>query len=217
MTASQMNSGRRVDRGLASYCGIAASWRWLVWRKGGALIAALVKAYESPPRVGFRPSLRGRRMAAGRIQPFRRRPIAPGRPMAGRTGGRVRTHAHARSGSSFMAPFPGARAAAGTVIAAGARPCSGAHPGAGFRHGARAVRRWGRRRVRYSAIGTASTTTWSARLDGRVRRKSAAMRPRGGENSRLALVAKGFEFAAALAVLAFGPRATGRRARGAAA
>ena len=34
--------------------------------------------------------------------------------------------------------------------------------------------------------------------------KSTAMRLAAGENSRLALVAKGFEFAAALAVLAFG-------------
>jgi hypothetical protein len=34
--------------------------------------------------------------------------------------------------------------------------------------------------------------------------KSAAMRLAAGEDSRLALVARGFEFAAALAVLAFG-------------
>jgi nickel/cobalt transporter (NicO) family protein len=52
------------------------------------------------------------------------------------------------------------------------------------------------------AIGTAVTTgalAWMA-----VFAKSAAMRLAAGENSRLALVAKGFEFAAALAVLAFG-------------
>jgi nickel/cobalt transporter (NicO) family protein len=52
------------------------------------------------------------------------------------------------------------------------------------------------------AIGTAVATgalAWIA-----VFAKSAAMRLAGGENSRLALVARGFEFAAALAVLAFG-------------
>ena len=52
------------------------------------------------------------------------------------------------------------------------------------------------------AIGTAVTTgalAWMA-----VFAKSAAMRLAAGENSRLALVAKGSEFTAALAVLAFG-------------
>jgi nickel/cobalt exporter len=52
------------------------------------------------------------------------------------------------------------------------------------------------------AIGTAVATgalAWIA-----VFAKAAAMRLAAGDNSRLALVAKGFEFAAALAVLAFG-------------
>ena len=52
------------------------------------------------------------------------------------------------------------------------------------------------------AIGTAVATgalAWIA-----VFAKSAAMRLARGENSRLALVARAFEFAAALAVLTFG-------------
>ena len=52
------------------------------------------------------------------------------------------------------------------------------------------------------ALGTAATTgalAWTA-----VFAKSAAMRLAAGENSRLALVARGFEFAAALAVLGLG-------------
>ena len=52
------------------------------------------------------------------------------------------------------------------------------------------------------ALGTAVTTgalAWTA-----VFAKSTAMRLAAGENSRLALVARGFEFAAALAVLVFG-------------
>jgi nickel/cobalt transporter (NicO) family protein len=52
------------------------------------------------------------------------------------------------------------------------------------------------------AIGTAAATgalAWTA-----VFAKSAAMRLAAGENSRLALVARGFEFAAAVAVLLLG-------------
>ena len=52
------------------------------------------------------------------------------------------------------------------------------------------------------AIGTAATTAALAWLA--VFAKTTAMRLAAGENSRLALVARGFEFAAALAVLAFG-------------
>src|SRR5258708_8195660 len=63
------------------------------------------------------------------------------------------------------------------------------------------------------AIGTAVATgalAWVA-----VFAKSTAMRLAAGENSRLALVARGFEFTAALAVFAFGV-ALLIRARGAA-
>ena len=93
------------------------------------------------------------------------------------------------------------RAAAGTVIAAGARPCSGAILVLVFAM-AQGLFAAGVAAAFAMAIGTAVATgalAWVA-----VFAKSTAMRLAAGENSRLALVAKGFEFAAALAVLAFG-------------
>jgi nickel/cobalt exporter len=93
------------------------------------------------------------------------------------------------------------RAAAGTVIAAGARPCSGAILVLVFAM-AQGLFAAGVAAALAMAVGTAVTTAalaWVA-----VFAKSTAMRLATGENSRLALVARGFEFAAALAVLAFG-------------
>ena len=61
------------------------------------------------------------------------------------------------------------------------------------------------------ALGTAVTTgalAWMA-----VFAKSAAMRFAAGEDSRAALIARGLEFAAALAVLGFGVAPHVRRAR----
>ena len=102
------------------------------------------------------------------------------------------------------------RAAAGTVIAAGARPCSGAILVLVFAM-AQGLFAAGVAAAFAMAIGTAVTTgalAWVA-----VFAKSTAMRLAAGENSRLALVARGFEFAAALAVLAFGLALLARRAR----
>jgi ABC-type nickel/cobalt efflux system permease component RcnA len=87
------------------------------------------------------------------------------------------------------------------VIAAGARPCSGAILVLVFAM-AQGLFAAGVAATFAMAIGTAVTTgalAWTA-----VFAKSTAMRLAAGENSRLALVARGFEFAAALAVLAFG-------------
>jgi ABC-type nickel/cobalt efflux system permease component RcnA len=87
------------------------------------------------------------------------------------------------------------------VIAAGARPCSGAILVLVFAM-AQGLFAAGVAAAFAMAIGTAMATgalAWVA-----VFAKSTAMRLASGENSRLALVARGFEFAAALAVLAFG-------------
>jgi nickel/cobalt transporter (NicO) family protein len=93
------------------------------------------------------------------------------------------------------------RAAAGTVIAAGARPCSGAILVLVFAM-AQGLFAAGIAAALAMAVGTAVATgalAWVA-----VFAKSTAMRLAAGKSSRLALVARGFEFAAALAVLAFG-------------
>ena len=99
-----------------------------------------------------------------------------------------------------MGPFSW-RSAAGTVIAAGARPCSGAILVLVFAL-AQGVFAAGVAATFAMALGTAVTTgalAWMA-----VFAKSAAMRFAAGEDSRAALIARGLEFAAALAVLAFG-------------
>jgi ABC-type nickel/cobalt efflux system permease component RcnA len=87
------------------------------------------------------------------------------------------------------------------VLAAGARPCSGAILVLVFAL-AQGLFAAGIAATFAMALGVAVTTgvlAWMA-----VFAKSVAMRLAAGEDSRLALVARGFEFAAALAVLAFG-------------
>ena len=108
-----------------------------------------------------------------------------------------------------MERSPGA-SAAGTVLAAGARPCSGAILVLVFAM-SQGLFAAGVAATFAMALGTAVTTgalAWTA-----VFAKSAAMRLAAGENSRLALVARGFEFAAALAVLVFGVALHHRLAR----
>ena len=87
------------------------------------------------------------------------------------------------------------------MIAAGARPCSGAILVLVFAM-AQGLFAAGVAAALAIAVGTAATTAALAWLA--VFAKTTAMRLAAGENSRLALVARGFEFAAALAVLAFG-------------
>ena len=197
-TASRMNEAADwID--LASYCGIAAVGAWLVWRKGAALIAALSEHRSSPPRIGFHPGLCRRCMAAARLQPFGR--VLSRRPA--RRAGQLTDdcgHMHMPDPADLDGRFSW-RAAAGTVIAAGARPCSGAILVLVFAM-AQGLFAAGVAAAFAMAIGTAVTTgalAWVA-----VFAKSTAMRLAAGENSRLALVSRGFEFAAALAVLAFG-------------
>ena len=87
------------------------------------------------------------------------------------------------------------------MIAAGARPCSGAILVLVFAM-SQGLFAAGVAAALAMALGTAVTTgalAWTA-----VFAKSAAMRLAAGESSRLALLARGFEFVAALAVLAFG-------------
>jgi nickel/cobalt transporter (NicO) family protein len=196
-TASQMNQAADwID--LASYCSVAAIGAWLVWRKAGALIAALSEHMSRRRALASAPAYAGvawRRAAFSlSAAAYRAGPDAPGE-LADECG-----HMHMPDAAQLNGPFSW-RAAAGTVIAAGARPCSGAILVLVFAM-AQGLFAAGVAAAFAMAIGTAVTTgalAWMA-----VFAKSAAMRLAAGENSRLALVAKGFEFAAALAVLAFG-------------
>ena len=95
-TASQMTHAADWIE-LASYCSVAAIGAWLVWRKGAALVAALSERTERRRALASAPAYAGvawerpafsLSAAAYRAGRARR---------AGRTGGRLRTHAHARS------------------------------------------------------------------------------------------------------------------------
>jgi nickel/cobalt transporter (NicO) family protein len=198
-TASEMNRAA-YWLALASYCGVAAIGLWLVWRKGGELIAALNLHFERQGALQSVPAYAG---VAWRKPDFSLpgaafRAAAPNdKPtfIADECG-----HAHAIDPARLQGPFSW-RQAAGTVVAAGARPCSGAILVLvfGLAQGLFAA---GVAATFAMALGVAVTTgalAWVA-----VFAKKVAMRLAAGENSRLALVARGFEFAAALGVFAFG-------------
>ncbi len=197
-TASQMNQAADwID--LASYCGIATIGAWLVWRKGGALIAALNEHKSRRRALASAPAYAG---VSWRRPTFSLSAAAyrAGSPDAADASWDECGHMHMPDPAQVNGPFSW-RAAAGTVIAAGARPCSGAILVLVFAM-TQGLFSAGVAAAFAMAIGTAMTTgalAWMA-----VFAKSAAMRLAAGQNSRLALVARGFEFAAALAVLAFG-------------
>ena len=197
-TASEMN--RAADWiVLASYLSVAAIGAWLVWRKGGALIAALSRrrdwrrAMASAPDYANIPWTRPALSLSAAA--YRAGPEDGAAAPAEGCG-----HMHAPDPAELNGSFSW-RAAAGTVIAAGARPCSGAILVLVFAM-AQGLFAAGVAAALAIAIGTAATTAALASMA--VFAKSAAMRLAAGDNSRLALVARGFEFAAALAVLAFG-------------
>jgi nickel/cobalt exporter len=197
-TASQMNQAADwID--LASYCSVAAIGAWLVWRKGAALIAALRRHAERRRALASAPAFAG---VAWRQPAFSLSAAAFRAGPPGAIDGPADEcgHMHAPDPAQLNGPFSW-RVAAGAVIAAGARPCSGAILVLVFAM-AQGLFAAGVAAAFAMAIGTAVATgalAWMA-----VFAKAAAMRLAAGENSRLALVAKGFEFAAALAVLAFG-------------
>jgi ABC-type nickel/cobalt efflux system permease component RcnA len=194
-TASQMN--RAADfMALASYSGVAAIGLWLVWRKGGALISALRRHFERGRAIAATPAYAGVGWSA-------RRPSAAWalfRAVAPDEDAGCGHHPHAPDPSRLGGPLSW-RDAAGTVIAAGARPCSGAILVLVFAL-AQGLFAAGVAATFAMALGTAATTGALASMA--VFAKSMAIRVAAGEDSRLTLVARGFEFVAALAVLAFG-------------
>ena len=196
-TASQMN--RAADGlQLLSCAGVAAIGLWLVWRKGGALIAALRRNSERRRTLASAPAYAGAAWGAPArslsAAAFRAGP--PGAALSADDCGCVL----APDPSALEGPFSW-RSAAGTVIAAGARPCSGAILVLVFAM-AQGLFAAGVAATFAMALGTAVTTGALAFMA--VFAKSTAMRLAAGEDSRVALVARGLEFAAALAVLAFG-------------
>jgi ABC-type nickel/cobalt efflux system permease component RcnA len=197
-TSSEMN--RAADwLALASYAGIIAIGVWLAWTKGRALIAALRARrarratiaggtlYDGAP---WRPGANGNGETAFRA-------AAPG-------GGAITSaecgHSHVPDAAALGEGFSW-RGAAATVLAAGSRPCSGAILVLVFAL-AQGLFAAGVAATFAMSLGTALTTgalAWAA-----VFAKAVAMRMAAGDESRVALAARGVECAAALLVLAFG-------------
>ena len=197
-TALEMNRAASWIQ-LASYAGVAAIGLWLVWRKGGALVAAVQRHFERAQALASAPAYAGVawNAAALALSTAQFRAASPG---VASLGPKECDHVHAPDPALLDGVYSW-RDAAGTVIAAGVRPCSGAILVLVFAL-AQGLFAAGVEATFAMALGTAVTTGALASIA--VFAKSTAMRLAAGENSRVALVARSFEFAAALAVLAFG-------------
>ena len=125
----------------------------------------------------------------------------PGRTARRRRARAGRMCACPRARSALLDGAFSWRGAVGAVIAAGIRPCSGAILVLVFAL-AQGLFAAGVAATFAMALGTAVTTGALAFMA--VFSKSTALRLVADEDSLAALVARGFEFAAALAVLAFG-------------
>jgi nickel/cobalt exporter len=185
----------------ASYLGVAAIGAWLVWKKGFAL-ARVVRAY-----FVRRAALADALLFAGAPWAATATLAASGGFRAGDEGEDVMEnagddcgHLHAPDPRTLGAGFSW-RTALSTVVAAGARPCSGSLLILVFAL-AQGLFLVGVAAVAAVSLGTAITTGALALLA--VFAKGLAVRFASGEDTRVALVARACEFAAALAVLAFG-------------
>ncbi len=165
---------------------------------GGAQGAFRPSRRRSPPRR-FTPARPGGRR---RGRPPQSR-FAPRRPEALRTRSWTTPacgHLHAPDPRTLEAGFSW-RGAAATVAAAGSRPCSGAILVLVFAL-SQGLFAAGIAAVAAMSFGVALTT--GALAFAAVFAKRVAMRLAAGDDSRVLLAARGFEFAAALLVVAFG-------------
>ena len=197
-TSTEMNDAARIVE-MASYGAIAAIGLWLVWTKGRALAAALraLLAHRAVLASGalyadapWRPAF-----AFGAPGQFSARSPASATPTVEACG-----HVHAPDPRQLGDGFSW-RGAAATVFAAGARPCSGAILVLVFAL-AQGLFLAGIGAAFAMALGTAITTGALATLA--VFAKDIALRFARQDSSLGGVIARLFEFAAALAVLAFG-------------
>jgi ABC-type nickel/cobalt efflux system permease component RcnA len=193
-TASQMNAAADwLD--IASCAGVAILGLWLSWRKGRALIAALRQHGARRRALATAPAF------AGIAWSPPARTLSAAAYRAAEPGARADQDLCCAPDAAMIAGPLSWRDAAGTVIAAGSRPCSGAILILVFAL-AQGVFAAGLVATFAMALGVAATT--GALASAAVFAKSVAMRFASGEETRSALVARTFEFAASLAVLAFG-------------
>ena len=71
---------------LPSYAGVAAIGLWLVWRKGGALVAAVRRHFEHGRALASAPAYAGRRLERRRADAALGRDSGPRRRAARRPG-----------------------------------------------------------------------------------------------------------------------------------
>jgi nickel/cobalt exporter len=197
-TASRMNQAADA-MAMASYCGITIIGAWLVWRKGWALAAA------SRQYLAHRAVIEGGVLYAGAPWRAGNGVLAPANFRALGTRGDVAEaeecgHVHAPDPRELGDGFSW-RGAAATVLAAGARPCSGAILVLVFAS-AQNLFLVGIAATFAMSLGTALTT--GALALAAVFAKALAIRFAAGEETRVAMLARAFEFVAALLVLGFG-------------
>ena len=215
VTAAGMRDAATMIERL-SYGGIALLGAWLVWRKASAFRAAWIRRRVdaglgfAAPVFGAGLAFAGRpgRAEASRIA-FRRECVDPTcLPRRVASFSCDVAHEHGPTCGHVHAPDPASlgddftwRAAASTVVAAGARPCSGAILVMVFALAQGALLA-GIGSTLAMALGTAITTAALASLA--VVAKDIALRLSGSGDGRGVLVARGIELLAAALVLAVG-------------
>ena len=201
-TAPEMNAAANW-LALASCSGVIAIGLWLTVTKGRALLVALRARFAHHAALAAAPVFADApwRPAAGSGAAVAFRAGSP-------DGAAVSTvddpaacgHLHALDPTALEAGFSW-RGAVATVAAAGSRPCSGAILVLVFALSQRLFLA-GIAAVAAMSFGVALTT--GALAFTAVFVKRVAMRMAAGEDSRVALAARGVEFLAALLVVAFG-------------
>ena len=200
-TATQMNAAANW-LALASCSGVIAIGLWLTATKGRALFAALQARFARRAALAaapvyaeapWRPAVR-----SGAVVAFQAG--SPDGLAAAIDDPAACGHLHAPDPATLETGFSW-RGAAATVLAAGSRPCSGAILVLVFAL-AQGLFAAGIAAVAAMAFGVALTT--GALAFAAVFAKRVAMRMAAGDDSRIALAARGVEFLAALLVVAFG-------------
>jgi nickel/cobalt exporter len=200
-TATQMN--RAADwLALASCSGVIAIGLWLTLTKGRALLAALRARFARRQALAAAPIYAGApwRPAEGSAAAVAFRAAPPGGAADAVLDDPACGHLHAPDPRTLEAGFSW-RGAAATVAAAGSRPCSGAILVLVF---ALSQGLFAAGIVAVAAMSFGVALTIGALAFAAVFAKRVAMRLAAGEDSRVLLAARGFEFAAALLVVAFG-------------
>lgn len=211
-TAQRMTSAAHVLE-IAAYCGIVLLGLWLIWRKGGALVAT-VRAMASDAAHAW--SLRSLATEPALLRVFanaaeqKDAALSPPRALFRATDAKQATQADENCGpdcahvidpNRFSNGFSW-KAAAVTIVTAGARPCSGAILVLVFSI-AQGIFPIGIAAVFAMALGTAVTTASLAITA--VYGKKLAVRIAGRQQSRRALmIGQLIEVGAAFCVLLFG-------------